>query len=149
MKDYVKQIKELRDKSFPLLRNHKIMVKRTRFFWGVRVIYFYLFSLYLIGRGAEKGLTKGGIAHELSHLEMFRKWGFWKSLWFFILQYFSKNTRRKIEAGADMYAIKKGYEKELYKTRKNSWLKASNRTKKLIKKYYLTPEEIKKHSKKV
>jgi hypothetical protein len=143
-----KKIKELVNRSFPLLKKHKIIVKRIRGIYGARIYYMYFFSLYLIGKGGEKGLTKGGIAHELSHVEMFKNWGFWKSLSFSILQFFSTEIRKKIEAGADLYAIKKGYAKELYKARKKTLAEADDRIKILIKKYYLSLNEIKQGTKK-
>jgi len=141
-KDRIEKIKS----SFPLLKNHKIFVmSQTKFIWGARAIYFYFFSLYLIGRGAEKGLTKGGIAHELSHMEVFKEWGYWKSLWLGFLQYFSESTREKIERSADLRAIKRGYGKELYKTRS---AKVPKKIRKFLDKYYLSLVEIKRETKK-
>ncbi len=145
MPNYYKKIQEIKNKSFPTLKNHKIIVKENKIFWGARVIYLYFFSFYVIGRGTEKRFTTGGIAHELSHIEMFKKWGFWKTLTLFFLQYFSINIRRRIEAGADMNAIKRGYGKELYKTRKK---KTPKRIRKLLNKYYLSLEEIERYTKK-
>jgi len=144
---YNKIVRELIKKSFPELKSHKIIFKETNLTYGVRVYYFYFFSLYLIGRGREKGLSKGGLAHELSHIEMFKNWGFWKTALLSFLQFFSMKIRRKIEAGADVNAIKKGYGKELYKARKRTLSKVDERIKRLIKKYYLSPKEIKSYTK--
>ncbi len=145
MSNYNKQIQQIKKKSFPLLKNHKIIVKENKKSWGIRVYYLYFFTLYKIGKGAEKGLSQGGIAHELSHIEMFKKWGFWKSAWLSFLQFFFGNIRKKIERGADLLAIKKGYGKELYQTRKK---KVPKRIRKLLNKYYLSLSEIKKYTKK-
>ncbi len=147
-KKYNKIVRELIKKSFPELKNHKIIFRETKLVFGARVYYFYFFSLYLIGRGSEKGLSKGGMAHELSHLEIYKKWGFWKTALLSVLQFFSTKIRRKIEAGADISAIKKGHGNELYKTRKRTLSKADERIRRLIKKYYLSLEEIKQLTKK-
>ena len=144
--DYERQIQGILKKSFPLLKNHKIIVIQTRFTYGIRAIYLYFFSIYLIGRGAEKGLSTGGIAHELSHIEIFKKWGFWKSVWLAFIQYFSGDIRRKVERGADLVAISKGYGNELYKTR-SRLPKNNERVKKLLRDYYLSLNEIKKYTK--
>lgn len=88
------------------------------------------------------------MAHELSHLEMYKKWGFWRSVIFSFLQFFSTKIRRRIEAGADRLAIQKGYGKELYQARKRTLSKADDKIKKLVKKYYLSLEEINSLSKK-
>jgi hypothetical protein len=148
MPNYNEQIEKIKKKSFPILKDHKIIVKENKKSWGIRVYYLHFFTLYHIGKGAEKGLSKGGIAHELSHIEMFKKWGFWKSAWLSFLQFFFGNIRKKIERGADLLAIKKGYGKELYKTRKESFSKTDVKIRRLIKKYYLSPAEIKKYTKK-
>ena len=147
MVNYIKQIQKIIKKSFPLLENHKIIVKQTKIVYGARAIYLFFFSLYVIGKGSEKGISNGGIAHELSHIELFKKWGFWKSVWLSFIQFFSAKTRKKIERGADLLAIKKGYGRELYKTRKKTFSKADKKIKKLLRKYYLSPEEIKKYTK--
>lgn len=133
MSNYDKHIQEIIKKSFPLLKGHKIFIKETKIVYGVRVYYLYFFSVYVVGRGGEKGLSKGGIAHELSHIEMYKKWGFWKSVLLSFLQFFSAKIRRKIEVGADMLAIQKGYGKELHQTRKRTVLNADERIKRLIK----------------
>jgi len=114
--------------------------------YGAGIIYLYFFSIYLVGKGCEKGLSKGGIAHELSHIEIFKKWGFWKSTLLSFLQFFSANIRKKIESGADINAIKKGYGKELYQARKKDLLQSNDKIQNLVKKYYLSLEEIKKQS---
>jgi hypothetical protein len=147
MPNYEKQIQKIKNKSFPYLKNHKIIIKKKSSY-GIRVIYLYFFSLYVIGKGAEKGLTKGGLAHELSHIEVFKKWGFWKTACLSFLQYFSKKIRMKIERSADLLAIKRGYGKELYKTRKKSYSKVPKRVKKLLNNYYLSLEEIEKYTRK-
>jgi len=147
MANYTNSIQETIKRSFPLLKNHKIIIKETGIIYGARVIYLYFFSIYLIGKGGEKGLSKGGMAHELSHIEMYKKWGFWKSVLLSFLQFFSESIRRKIEQGADILAIEKGYRKELYQARKRTLSKANERIKRLIKKNYLSLEEIKEYKK--
>src|SRR3989344_3450135 len=144
--DYEKHIQRILKKSFPLLKNHKIIVVQAKLTYGIRAIYLYFFSLYIIGRGAERGLTTGGVAHELSHIEIFKRWGFWKSFWLCFWQYFSGDTRRRVERGADLVAISKGYGRELYKTR-SGLPKNNERVKKLLKDYYLSLNEIKKYTK--
>jgi len=149
MNKYKKVIERIKKKSFPILKNHKIITLENKNLWGVRVIYLYFFTLYIIGKGAEKGLSVGGVAHELSHIEMFKKWGLLKTILFTSLQYFSDNYRKRIERGADLLAIEKGYGKELHISRKNFLLKTTKEVKETIKKYYLSLNEIKRYTKKL
>ena len=64
------------------------------------------------------------------------------------MQFFSTKIRKKIESGADINTIDKGYGKELYQTRKKSILEANDKIKKILEKYYLSLEEIRKYTKK-
>ena len=136
-------------KSFPELKKHKIIILNFKRIYGARAVYLYFLSLLIIGKSiGKRGVNQGGIAHELSHLEIFRKWGFWKSALFSFLQFFSGKIRRRIEREADLLAINKGYGKELYLLRKRSLSKSDERIRKLLNKYYLSPEEIKSYMKK-
>ena len=84
-----------------------------------------------------------------SHLEMFKKWGIFKTIWFTILQFFIDDYRRKVERGADLLVIKKGYGKELYLSRKKFQAKIPTEVKGYMKKYYLSLNEIKKFTNKL
>ena len=142
-------IKDVIRKSFPALKKHKIIILNLKKIYGARAVYLYFFSLLIIGKFTSKrGISRGGIAHELSHIEIFKKWGFWKSLLLLFLQFFSVEIKKKIERGADILAINKGYGRELCLLRKRSLFKSEEKIKKLLNKYYLSPEEIKLYMKK-
>jgi hypothetical protein len=148
MSKYDKEINEVINHSFPSLKGHRIIVFENNKIYGARGIYLYFFSVFVFGRKTSKrGVSKGGLAHELSHIEMFKKWGFWKSAFLSFLQFFSTRIRRKIEAGADRMAIQKGYGKELYIARRRTLTDSNERIKKMVDKYYLSLDEIKRLSK--
>ena len=79
-------------------------------------------------------------------MEVFKEWGFCKSFSLSILQTFSDKAKKKIERSADLRAIRRGFGKDLYKTRSK---KVHKRIRVLLDKYYLSFTEIKRDIKKV
>jgi len=144
MKNHLKMIEKIKKKSFPLLKGHKIFLRESKRRWGVKIMYLYWCTFYSVGKGAKKGLSKGGIAHELSHVEIFKRWGILKTLWFTSLQYFVDEYRGKVERSADLLAIEKGYGKELHASRKEFLSNAPKEVRAFVERYYLSLEEIKK-----
>ncbi len=154
-KRYQKMLKELIKKSFPKLRGKKILIyesdnKKFKSYFA-DTGYFIFFWRIRTGKKLRKlpdEFLKGILAHELSHIEIFGKRNFIRKIISGLKYFISRVSREKEEKSTDRMAIEKGYGKELYSFRKYNLSVADKKTKERIRKYYLFPEEIKKHMKK-
>lgn len=91
-----------------------------------------------------KDVFIGWIGHELGHIIDYQHRSRWNLIWFGIKYLFSENYMVAAERAADTFAVKHNMEDYILKT-KNFILQhseISERYKKRIKKYYLSPEEI-------
>ena len=121
---YGKIIKQLIDRSFPTLRKENIRIyERENFSYKALVIYLPFFKAIFIDKKLRKAsdkALKGLFAHELAHVEIFKKRGqIWtdiSAIKYFILK--SKKHQKKVEKETNDLVIKKGYKKELTEIRK-------------------------------
>ncbi len=164
VKEYREIINNLVKKSFPSLRDKKIIVVEYPkiIFWASGFVANYpSWNTYLIFistkvRKQDKNLKTGILAHELCHLEFFKKtkMGLLKLLIFGIKLdiswIFGKNPARENERQTDIQTIKKGYGKELLLTALNRKKKFFPKRLALVyKRGYLSPEEIKQYMLKI
>jgi len=147
-KNYYSVANSLIKKSFPILKNKKIKIyeKEIKFSADTkRLPGFLRIRTNPRLRNYSKKLLIGIFAHELCHLE-----NFVNSSWFdyYVLREFklmSNNFIKKEEEDTDKEAIRKGYAKELYLQRKSRWNSKDRKLKK-IKKFYISPDEIKRYA---
>ncbi len=152
---YRKILDKLVKKSFPSLKNEEIWIcesGRKKFkSASADTYYFILFWRVRLGKklsGLPKEFVKAILAHELSHIEIFQKRSFVKRIISSFKCRFSKSFREDEERNTDRLVVEKGYGKELYSFRKYNLSVADKKTKLKIKKYYLSPKEIKYYTKK-
>lgn len=142
-------------KDFPALNRVRIHIKIKRLkkgsLWANTILHFY----YLIivdpnkYRDAKDKELIGGLAHELIHLEDYKKMNFFRWLFSFIHYYASKKYAKKVERNIEIKVIKRGYGKYLLLNREFRLKRISTKEFKKIGKNYLTPEEIKIYMKKL
>ncbi|MCA9488050.1 MAG: hypothetical protein KC516_03765 [Nanoarchaeota archaeon] len=146
-----KTINEIRSKSFPEIKG-KILLIIIPFPIPGGSVHWPLPRLKLLAlttkcRKLDDMVLRGIIAHELSHLSAFEKWGY-KKFW----KFYRKATKKEVikhEKDTDKLTIKKGYGKEVIATKKKAKeLLEGTRWEKYLDNY-LTEEEVKKYIKKL
>jgi len=143
---YRRIVDKLIGKSFPGLKG-AVRVFELKFtkLYGVYIPWFNLVGVNKLCRDFPEKEIKGILAHELSHAEYFKDFGFFNSLWFFIRYWFSPKLRKDEEDRADRATIDKGYAREL--------VLSASRLEKLYPKYkdktYMSIKKIKSYAKKV
>jgi hypothetical protein len=141
---YKKIVKEIVNKSFPLLKNRRFYVirfKSKNYSGGAFWLLPFLRLIFITKRKFTNKQFVGLISHELSHFEIFQKRGWLISIFITICYWLYPGFRRKEEIKADKLAIRKGYAKELFLFRKNQ-------SKKLISNY-LSLKQIKSYAKEI
>lgn len=150
-KRYQKIVDELVEKSFPSLKNEKIIVKEKDMKSFARADYLPFLKRIRVGlmlRKADNKTLAGLFAHELCHFEDFKKKGYLITFICYILHKFSDKFRRKLEKETDRLTIRKGYGNELIKI--TSFVnKRRTKKRKHFEKNYLKVEEIKQEMKKL
>ena len=149
----LKIISEIRWK-YPTLKNIKINLKvkklRKGSMWANKAFYLY----YLIKVNPKKYLgasdkeLRGGLAHELIHLEDAKKMNILEFIIFFFKYHLSKKFAKQWELNTDKRTIERGYGRELYVNRKFRFKNLSEKDKKIMKNYF-GPEKIKQYAKKM
>jgi len=160
MKNFLKErckkiAHEIVQESYPELSNRKIRIFTTNFLFG------YIASAPAIGyivvsnkiKQFDDFVIQGIIAHELAHSIRFIKMGTTKRIGMFInllssgLITKNKVKMSKEENETDKEAIRRGYARQLYKSRKIAEYKAKNNEKfRKICALYLTSKEIKEYA---
>lgn len=141
-------------KDFPPLKDIKIHLKIKKLRKGSMRTnkVFYLYYLIIVDPnkyfGASDNEIIGALAHELIHLEQFKKMGFLEYIISFIKYKISKRFVRRVEIGTDKETVRRGYAKELYANRKFRLKKIFHKDRKLIPNY-LFSERIKSYAKKI
>jgi len=155
-KDYQKILKNLINKSFPELKNKKIFISESdnKKFKSVSADAYYFFLFWRIRlskrlRKFHKSHIVAILSHELCHISIFHKRSFIEKIIFFYFLLFFKKFRTREERATELLQIQKGYGKELYLFRKYNLSIADKKRKEKIKKYYLSPEEIKQEMRKL
>lgn len=155
-KRYQKIVKKLVEKSFPELKNVKIRIcesDHNKFKSASADAYYYvLFWKIRLGKRVRKFPKKyiiAILAHELCHISIFQKRNFIKKIIFFYFILFLRKYREAEERNTELLEIQKGYGKELYSFRKYALLIADKKARERIKKYYLSPKQIKQEMKKL
>jgi Zn-dependent protease with chaperone function len=140
---YINIVRDLIEKSYPVIRGRKIHILEIRF-------RYYAFSIWIppalriiaVSRRAvrlsDKAL-KGLLAHELSHQERYLSMGLQGYLIFIVKYIFSREAREKEEKSTDMVTIEKGYARELHEL---SVITSRDENHKRIQRNYLTPVHI-------
>jgi Zn-dependent protease with chaperone function len=140
---YINIVRDLIEKSYPVIRGRKIHILEIRF-------RYYAFSIWIppalriiaVSRRAvrlsDKAL-KGLLAHELSHQERYLSMGLQGYLIFIVKYIFSREAREKEEKSTDMVTIEKGYARELHEL---SVITSRDENHKHIQRNYLTPVHI-------
>lgn len=147
-KRYQKIVNPLVNRSFPILRNETIYIKEKKMKYGAMARHWLFFYSIEVGnkiKDYSKFQLKGGLAHELSHIETFKKQGFFLSAYKSFLAIFSSSLTRGIERETDMLAIGKGYGNQLYSMRERNLSEADKETRERIKKYYMSLNEIRQY----
>ncbi|MEK6757670.1 MAG: hypothetical protein AABX88_00940 [Nanoarchaeota archaeon] len=149
LKEARKLMNRIIKKSFLLLNDRKIFLFEFNFKkYEGGTIRLPFFDIIIISKKIkhDKKRVIALFAHELSHLERFKKKGWKKYILEESLYWFNDKIRIDEDNGADKLAIERGYGKELYYSRIKS---NKNKKRKSITKYYLTPKEIKSYAKKI
>ncbi|MFH1290881.1 MAG: hypothetical protein ABIH92_05765 [Nanoarchaeota archaeon] len=143
-----KIIEQLIKKSYPSLRNIKIHLNlwkqprgsmmATKSIWG-----YYIFVDSKKYENAGDNILTGGLAHELAHLEHYKKISFLQNFLETIKYIFSKQFRRDVEIKTDKKTIKKGYGKELLINTEFRIKTAHEKDIKYKRQFYMMPNEIK------
>ena len=142
---------ELVRKSFSELRHHKIWVyeshsKRFDKYALADTIYMIFFSIIRIGtilREFPEKSIRGIIAHELCHVEIFKKRRFFDKLFSGLKYNLSKKAQISEEHKTEKLAIRKGYARELYQAKKvREGLRGPSP-------YHLSSKEIKTYAKEI
>ncbi len=150
---YTKRYQQIVDglvkKSFPELMGkniHVFVINSKKYSGGAAWFPFYR-VLWVTRR--EKFNDKqliGLLVHELSHLEIFQKKGFFKHSFQSFLYWINGKRRRQEEINTEKLAIRKGYAREIYAMSKKL---EKHKRKKSVLKYYFSPEQIKSYAQKI
>ena len=144
-----KTTKDIIEKSFPLLKHKKLYLyttKSKKYVGGATKLPFI--NVIRINKKLlnDNQYLIGVLSHELSHLERFTKMGWIKYFFVGISYWINGSARTKEEMEVNKLSIRKGYAKELYyamvKNEQNPYAKK-------IRKYYMTPSEIKSYAIKI
>ncbi len=86
----------------------------------------------------------GWFAHELGHVVDYHRRSFWSLMWFVIGYILFATHRAGAERRADLFALQKGFGKELMATKRYilEQSKLPDSYKNRIRKYYLSPDEL-------
>jgi len=107
---------------------------------------YYIFIHPRASKLTDKQLT-GLLAHETAHTEQEKRMNVFQLFMLYLNFFISKDKQTSLERGADKITIKRGFGKELLAHRKLQWTALEKVSKKkmiMIKKYYFSPEEIRK-----
>ena len=149
---YSKIVNELIMKSFPELKNFKIILFESnakRFEkHSADIFYGFFFAVIRVSKKVRKFPRKalvGLFAHELSHFTIFHNRRPFQKFLAGFNYLTSKKHHKKEERDTDRFAIKRGYWKELYFTR----VKKKEVYGFSLDDNYLNPKEIKSYVKKI
>lgn len=144
LQKYQRIVDEIIEKSFPELKEKKIIIKeKTTFSYRAHVGYYPWGMQIIISHQLRKfshKFIKRILFHELCHLEIFKKWGIIRTNLDFLFYLLSKKHRLKVEKEANILMIKKGYGKQILEVRKENLKRGLT--------YSLTENEIKYYIKK-
>ncbi|MEK6890918.1 MAG: hypothetical protein AABX03_02170 [Nanoarchaeota archaeon] len=145
-------VKEIIDKSFPLLRNQKIFTYESKHInFSADTISLFFVSRIRISprmRNANVSELKGLLTHELGHIEFYKKRNFVQNQWANFRCSLFKKYRELEEKNVDRLTIEKGYGKDL-KANRIFREKFKDKSFEKLKGFYLTPEEIGEYMRKV
>ena len=144
---YPKIIDELVKKSFPELKGKKIFIYEfnSKKFIGGAWSFLFFRTLWINRRlRKRRDILMGIITHELCHLEIDCKRGYFKSFITGLSYFFNNSVRKSEEKKAVILSIEKGFAKVNFKTAKFKEKNFKNNLK-----YYLSSEEIKKYAKSI
>ena len=134
-------MKSMIKKSFPELEKRKIFLfefNLKKYHGGSIKLPF--FDIVVISTNLKNKIKiQGVLAHELCHLERFKKKGWLKYAFEGAFYWIIPSFRINEDRNTDKSAIEKGYARNLYSLKKN---KKKN-------KYYLSAEEIKEYARKI
>ena len=140
-------IRNLIDKSFPLLKNKKIhlFIFRLRFYamsvWIPPSFRFIVMSTRT--SNFNENVLTAILAHELCHQERYLKLGTKKYMIFALKFVLSKKEQAKEEMATDKLTIEKGYGRQLYELSEIQFLDKKHER---INEFYMSLEEIKSYS---
>lgn len=149
-KKYRNIVDKLIKKSYPILKNKRIIIREKMpgdfTAYVLKFPFFMIINLDPRARNYSKKLLTGLFSHELSHLEDWQK----HQINYYLLFGFkimSKKFRIDNERKTDICAINKGYAKQLYSQRKSRWdeVQKNHPTKEI----YMSPQRIKSYAKKI
>jgi hypothetical protein len=136
-----RMIARLVKKSFPELKNEKIIVEeRNTKKWRAHAVYSISGLKILVSnqlREFPEWKVKRILIHELCHLVEFKKLGYLRTKIDFVIYSLSKKHRTKIEREANILMIRKGYGKLVLSAHKENLTRGLG--------YSLTEKEIKSH----
>ncbi len=142
---YKKLIKRIIKKSFPSLKGAKIKIEEKEMKISMkanRVFNNYILSINPIHKNRPEKAIIGCLAHELCHFEYFRERNCLQLLLHSIKYSLNKKYKTKVERGADMKTIKRGYGKELLFHRKLREKELGKKKFKRLTECYLSNKEI-------
>jgi hypothetical protein len=149
---YRKIVEDLVKRSFPELIKRRIIVIETKgkryTAYALRCPFFDILGFHPKVRGYSNLFLKGIIAHELSHLNIFKSMSI---LQYYIIRDFKLLSKKYVmnsEISADKIAIEKGYAKGLYLQRMQR-LRFNDKNAQRLRKFYWSPKQIKQYAKKI
>lgn len=151
---YKRIVRKLIKNSFPSLKEKKIYIIESNKMPFSAYVYNPFFTscikikVHSRLRGYNNIYLMGVFAHELCHLEHFKKIGRMRFIIRELRLFLSKKAIIEDEKNTDKEAIKKGYAKELYKQRL-SRTKSMDKDFRKLELTYLTPKQIKFYAKSI
>jgi hypothetical protein len=145
--DYKEITRTLIDKSFPALKDKKILILKAHLPFFACSLWLPPFLRLIVlskrTRNFSSPVVTGLIAHELCHQERYIEMGAFKYLTFAVKFLTSRKAQADEEKATDRLTIEKGYGKELYQL---SAVTFKARKDKRINELYLSLDEIKSYS---
>jgi hypothetical protein len=144
---YVTIIRNLIDKSFPLLKDKKIhlFIFRLRFY-AMSVLIPPSFRFIVMSTrtmGFNENVLTAILAHELCHQERYLNLGILQYILFALRFIFSRKEQAIEEMATDRLTIEKGYGRQLYELSEIQFLDEKHER---INEFYMSLEEIKSYS---
>jgi hypothetical protein len=144
---YVIIIRNLIDKSFPLLKDKKIHLFIFKLQFYAMSVWIPPFFRFIVMSTRTKGFNENVLtailAHELCHQERYFKLGTKKYILFALRFVFLRKEQAKEEMATDMLTIEKGYGRQLYELAEIQFLDKKHER---INELYMSLEEIKSFS---
>ncbi|HEA46582.1 MAG TPA: hypothetical protein ENH99_02265 [Candidatus Pacearchaeota archaeon] len=150
LKRYRRISKSVINKSFPFLKNRKIIYIEGKFKYlgnAKNLGFFAIVKINPILRNFSDKELRGFFAHELSHIQRHKERNLFEKLSFITRYPFSRKFRIQEEKGADKMTIEKGYGNELYALIKKAYSVSKGHEKRL-KASHPSLNEIKRLTKK-